>query len=248
MHEIRDALTSTGIFVQSSNNGTPGDQEMFVIMKAYEYYCLTQDSTFLTTYISRFNDIGDYLKNWYDTDANGKSADNNFFGGKAYATYLDSAGNQIGGRMSTVLVDPIMQSILIYSLRCLAELNTAAGNTTKAATWNAWRTTLAAQMPEMWVESKGWPAFNISISEGTTVENPHLMKVDALVFDALEDEEKQAAMVAKLSGTDFWNGATAVAGFQMFRPYNLLFSGLGTGWYGSPWHIGDYKAFTACFG
>jgi len=245
-HEIVDSFQTTGFRQDGSNNGTPGDEEPYVILKAYEYYIRTQDATFLSNELGNLNGIANYIKTWYDTNANGKTSDS-LITANCNATYLDSGGCQISGQ--TYVADPVYISTVIYAMRAIVELNTIAGNAGNATLYDTFRTTLINNLPALWVSAKNWLAFNKSIDGTTTVNNPHLMKVDALVFDALQDTTKQQSMLSVLAGTDsiFWNDASDVAGFQMFPTSDSLYSGLGVGWYGPPWNIGDGKAFHAIF-
>ncbi len=246
-HEIIDSFQTTGFRQDAGNNGAPGDQEMFEILKLYQYYIGSQDATFLTAHIADVNAIAAYLKDWYDNQPSGKSSDG-LFCGHGQSTYLDSGGNLLTGT-PTYLVDPVMNSILIHALRAVIELNTVAGNTATAATYTTWRNTLVAAMPLLWSSVNNWLAFNKNQAGTETIANPHLMKLDALVFDALQDTAKQQAMMAKIAGpaSKYWNGSTGICGFTMFPSVDPRYSGLGIGWYGPPWHIGDYKAFGAIF-
>lgn len=245
-HEIIDSFQTSGFRQDASNNGVPGDEEPYVILKAYEYYIRTLDATFLSNELGNLNGIANYIKTWYDTNVNGKTSDN-LITANCNATYLDSGGCQIGGQ--TYVADPVYVATVIYAMRAIVELNTAAGNLGNATLYNTFKNTLISNMPALWVNAKNWLAFNKSIDGTTTVNNPHLMKVDALVFDALADTAKQQSMLSVLagSGSIFWNDASDVAGFQMFPTADSLFSGLGVGWYGPPWNIGDGKAFHAIF-
>lgn len=241
-HKIGDQLQASGFFTEATNNGTPGDQDSFTLLKAYEYYIRTLDSAWLTANITAINNIASYLINWY-YGTQGKSTDGAFCG-HGSSTYLDSAGNVLTGQ--TYIVDPVMLAIVIHAVRAVVELNTAAGNTSIAGMYTAWRNTLLAAMPKLWNATAGWPVMNKS-QDGTQVANNlHLMKLDALIFDALTDTSKQQAMLANLAGAGslFWN-ATAV-GFNMLPTTDALYSA-GSYWYGPPWHLGDYKAFHVCF-
>jgi hypothetical protein len=235
-HEIGDFLITTGFQQQSSRNGSPGDQDMWVPIIGYEYYIRTLDNTWLTANIASINNILSMLQTWYNA-AGGSSTDGCFML-PGNTTYMDSAGNVTG---QSNMASPFVQAILCFALRAGIELNTAAGNASQAATWTVWRNTLLAALPALWSSANTWFVFNKS-QDGTGVyANPHLLQLQVLLYDALTDPTKQAAMVAKLVGSTYWQSAALT---HYMLPTTDPNYGSGSYWDGPGWNLTDFQAIS----
>lgn len=235
-HEVAQYVNGSGRYTTSGNNGAPGDQDCYQILKAYEYYIATQDSSFLTNEITSLNQIGTYLKTYYD----GHSKWNSLFAGHGNSTYLDGAGNVTGGNP---MHDPVMCSLVAYAFNRLAELNTLAGNTSQASTWSSFATTLISNFSNLWNNSASWPYFNVK-TDGTLYSNKHLAKVDAAIWGILSSAYA-SLMATELVDTTNWWDSTNKAFYEM--PTTDALYSAGSYWYGKGWNLTDFKALETVF-
>jgi hypothetical protein len=231
-HEVAQYVNASGLFVAAGNNGTPGDQDFYQILKAYDYYVTTLDATFLAAEITNLNNIGTYLNTFYT----GNTSYKGLFASNAVANYPDGANNFTG---ATYIHEPIVSSQAIYTFQRLAELNTAAGNTSQATTWNAVATAMARSISEFWNASSGWPYVNIK-QDGTKFTSRHLTSVDLALWDVGLPLANAQAMATQLTdGATWWDSAN-----YMFRemPTTDPNYNAGSYWLGPGWHLTDFKA------
>jgi hypothetical protein len=236
MHEVAMYVNGSGLTNSASNNGAPGDQDPYQILKAYEYYVATQDGDFLTAEIDSLNEIYSYLKTYYD----GQSKWNSQFPGHGTSTYLDGDGNITG---ENPMHDPVLSSLVAYSMYRLAELNTIEGNTEEAAAQTAFADSIKDNFESFWNETDEWLYFNIK-TDGTTYDNIHLTKVDAGLWGIL-DEEKCKAMCDKImDGETFWDDTNKQ--FRLMPTTDSLYNA-SSYWYGNGWNMVDFKALEFVF-
>ncbi len=236
-HEAGYYVNSNGMYFAYGNNGSPGDQDMYQILEAYEYYVRTGDKPFLTANISYLDNIGDYLVGYYNTNI----STDGLFESAGCATYLDGNGNLTG---RSPVVDPIMNALFAYTMNRLSELNAITGDTSRASTYAAVATKITQNYSKLFLPSTNWLLFNRTPDGLTTYSNEALTKIDALIFDALTDTTEQQAMVTNVLGATWWDSTNEA--FYETPTNDSLFSP-GSYWYGPGWNLTDYKAFSAIF-
>lgn len=236
-HEIAQYVKDTGRFITSGNNGTPGDQDFYQILKAYEYYIATLDASFLSSEISTLNNIGSYINTFYTNN----SKFNGLFAGHANSCYPDGANNFSG---QTYIHEPMISSLAVYTLLALAELNTAAGDTSTATTWTNLANTMSASFSEFWNSSTNWPYVNIT-QTGTKYNSRHLTSVDIALWGSRFSTSYCQLMATQLvETTDWWDDTN-----MMFRemPTTDPNYSAGSYWLGKGWNLTDFKALELVF-
>ena len=237
--EIGVDVTSSGLTpLTPFREGTPGDHELYQILKAYQYYITTLDGSFLGAEIAYLNSIADYLYTYFVSN---KTQDG-LYVAHGGTTYPDNYGNVTD---ESQIADPVQISTLIYALNRLAELNEITGNTTKQEHWTTWANDQQTKLNNiLFNKSLLWPYMNEK-QDKTLYNNTHLPKIDVLVFDVLTDQQNIQSMLTRiLDDTFFWNNSDV--GFRELPASDALYSD-GSYWYGSPWHLTDYKCFSSIF-
>jgi hypothetical protein len=233
MHEVAAYTNASGYYETAGNNGTPGDQDAYLILKGYEYYVATKDDAWLATNITYLNNVGTYLYNYWNAN---KDASNQF-AGHGTSTYLDGAGNITG---SNPMIDPVLDSLVAYTFSRLAELNTHLGGSylTTASTLTTASNAIIAGFSSLWNAGANWLYFNKK-TDGTTYSNRHVAKVDAALWGVL-DGTNSATMASQLIDTgDWWDDPGR--NFREVPTSDSLYDG-NSYWYDGGWHLTDFKA------
>jgi Na+-transporting NADH:ubiquinone oxidoreductase subunit NqrE len=233
MHEVAAYTNASGYYETAGDNGTPGDQDAYLILKGYEYYVATKDDAWLATNITYLNNVGTYLYNYWV--ANKDASDQ--FAGHGTSTYLDGAGNITG---VNPMIDPVLDSLVAYTFARLAELNTHLGGSylTTAASLNVAYSAIVAGFSSLWNSGASWPYFNKK-TDGTTYSNRHIAKVDAALWSIL-DGTKSATMATQLIDTTDWYDDPQ-KNFHEVPTTDSLYDA-NSYWYDGGWHLTDFKA------
>jgi hypothetical protein len=236
-HEAGYYVNGSGLYFTAGNNGTPGDQDLYEILKGYEYFVRTRDRAFLAANIGFLNQVADYVAGYYEAHPTSSG----LYAANGSGTYPDGFGNLTGGNP---VVDPVMNSLLAYTFRRLAELEGEAGQANKAEGYTAIAAQVEARLPSLYSDETRWLAFNQTPDGSYTYTNQAITKIDALIFDAMPDPSIRQAMLERLLEPDWWDAEHAA--FNEVPTTDSLYDP-SSYWYGNGWNLTDYKAFSALF-
>ena len=244
-HEIWNRLGPAGRYVWTDEWGGHwmADKDPYEILKGYACYRATGDTAWLGLELKYLRRIARYVL------ATDRRRDG-LVEGASFGTYSEmsplSAGDQ-----PYLTEDPYVNALAAYALDRLAELEDeasrrlpAASLGDSAATWRDAASRIRAALPRLWRPQMGWFTYHAMADSVRSWDHYHLQPVDALIFGAVADTARQAAMVTTLLRPQWWDAHNR--GFYAVPSDDPWFdrSGYWTGW---GWHIMDFKALEAAF-
>jgi len=244
-HEIWNRLGAQGPYVWTDDWGGHwmADKDPYEILKAYDCYRATRDTAWLGLELRYLRRIARFV---LSTDRH----HDGLVEGVSFGTYSEMS--PLSPTDDAYLTeDPYVNALAAYALDRLAELEDeaawrlpAAGLSDSAAAWRDAAARIRAALPRLWRPQMGWFTYHAMADSARSWDHYHLQPVDALVFGAVTDTAKQAAMVGTLLRADWWDARNR--GFFAVPSDDPWFNreGYWTGW---GWHIMDFKALEAAF-